>query len=104
MGMPQDEYWNGDSYLTVAYRRADKIKQESKNIDSWWDGVYIRQAVHSALSCSLPWFKKGIDYPKTPYKISPPTKEEQEENRKKEIEKAVRSLTAWKDAWDRQHG
>ena len=104
IGMSHEDYWNGDPYLAVAYRRAELFKQDLENSNFWWQGVYFRQAMTSALSSSLPWFKRPVNYPKEPYRIAPMTKEEEAEQKQKEIEKAVRSLTAWKDAWDRQHG
>ena len=105
MGMSREEYWEGTPYLVVSYRTAFKLRQEKENGDAWWAGAYIRQAVQSALSTSLPWFKgKSIGYPKEPHRITPLTKEEKEEQKRKEQEKAIRSLNAWKDAWDRQHG
>lgn len=104
IGMTADEYWNGTPFLAVSYREARRIQVENSNADAWWQAFYIGNAVHSALSRSLPWFKKPVDYPKQPYRVTPLTKEEKEEQAQKEREKAIRSLTAWKDAWDRQHG
>ena len=103
LGMSYDQYWNDTPYLAVAYREAHRIKYEYENSQSWWLGVYVRQAVQSALSCSLPWFKKPIDYPQKPLRVTPLTPEEKEEEARKEREKAIRSFNAWKDAWDRKN-
>ena len=103
--MPADEYWNGEPQLAKAYLEAHKIKSERENGDAWWQGYYILQAMRSALSASLPWFKrKPLEYPKKPYRVTPLTEAEKAEARKKEQEKAIRRLNALKDAWDRKNG
>lgn len=102
--MTREEYWDLDPYLAVSFRKAHELKSERENGDAWWQGVYIRDALFSALTATMPGIKKKVPYPTKPYRITPLTKEEKEEEARKEREKAVRSFTAWKDAWDKKNG
>ena len=103
--MTAAEFWDGIPYLTVSYREANKLSAERTNGNAWWQGFYIRQAVQSALSVSLPWFKnKSIEYPKQPFRITPPSEKEQKTRAQQERDKAVKSLNAWKEAWDKKYG
>lgn len=102
--MSREEYWDLDPYLAVSYREAHQLTSERENGDAWWQGVYIRDALLSALSNTMPGMKKRIPYPEKPYRVTPLSKEEKEEAKRKEREKAIRSLTAWKEAWDKKNG
>ena len=106
IGMSVEEFWNGSPYLAVSYREANKIKSEKENGNAWWQGAYIYEALQAVASTALSFGKKGkrINYPTKPHRILPLTKEEKLDIAKKEREKAIRSLTAWKDAWDKKYG
>lgn len=101
--MSKEEYWDGDPRLAIAYRKAHQLTSERENGNAWWQGVYIRDALISSLSAFMPGSKKAIPYPVKPYRITPLTAEEKEEQARKEREKAIRSLNAWKDAWDKRN-
>ena len=103
--MTAKEYWEGDPYLTAAYRDADTRRRQRENTFLWLQGRYVYDAfaavIHNAFS------KKGstpIKYTEEPYKIIPPTEEEKREAAKRERQKAIDSLNAWKAAWDNAHG
>ena len=50
MGMPSDEYWNGNPRLINAYREAYEIRKSNENQLAWLSGLYNYRAVSSALS------------------------------------------------------
>lgn len=52
MGMPSDEYWNGDAQACVAYRKAYKEKLDLQDAMLWRQGLYV----YHALCCVAPYF------------------------------------------------
>lgn len=97
--MGSDEYWNGDSTLTVAYRKADKIKEERINQRLWLQGMYFYEALCDASPLFQAFAKKGtkaVPYASEPYAIS---KEEIERRKKRQeqirYEKTKAKLAMW---------
>ena len=84
MGMTCDEYWNGDVRLTRYYYEAEKLRQERDNVNAWWAGQYIYDAVSAAIHNN---FREKtaqlVQYPTKPYPISE-TKEEKQEREDQE--------------------
>lgn len=84
-GMTDDQYWNGDNELVVAYRIAFQNQRDVRNYDMWLQGRYF----YDALCAVAPIFralskaKKPLDYTERPY----PLTEEQVEMIKREEEK-----------------
>lgn len=102
--MTEAQYWHGDPYLTVAYREAEQIKRQDDSNRMWLQGAYIHEAF--AVVMSNAFRKKGqqaVKYSKEPYRVTPPTKEEKAERAEAERQKAIKSLNAWKSAWDTVH-
>ena len=44
MGMSYEQYWEQSPYLTVAYRKAYRIKRETENEQAWLQGLYVFDA------------------------------------------------------------
>lgn len=72
MGMSADEYWNGDSTLVKAYRKANELRIKKENHAAWLQGMYI----YNALCCVAPilnaFAKNGTKphpYPEQPYEL-----------------------------------
>ena len=103
--MTYEQFWKGDPYLAVVYREVEMRRRQEQNENLWIQGRYVLDAFTSVMSAAFG--KKGskpFQYPKEPYRITPLTEEEKKEAQEKERQKAIRSLNAWKDAWDRQNG
>lgn len=71
MGMPSDEYWNGDAQACVAYRKAYKERLELQDAMLWRQGLYV----YHALCCVAPYFnsikpKKPEEYISHPFGIT----------------------------------
>lgn len=49
IGMTYEQYWNDDVCLTNYYRKAYEIKNEHMNQNKWLQGMYIYDAVSTAL-------------------------------------------------------
>ena len=97
IGMSYAEYWEGDPKLTQYYRKAYQIKQEEINNNAWLQGMYIYDAVSTALHNALRGFGKNKppakDYAKKPYEFKNKVKTEAEKAREVQIEQE--KAAAW---------
>ena len=95
IGMSYAQYWEGDPKLTQYYRKAYRFRQEETNHNAWLQGVYVYDAVSTALHNALRGMGKtkppAKDYAKQPYNIfkKEKTPEEKALEVKKEQEKAL---------------
>ena len=101
IGMSLAEYWDGDPILAQYYRKAYLIKQEQENNIAWLQGLYIYDAVSTALHNALRGFGKGNiparDYAKEPYCFN--NKEKTDAQKLKEIEKEKEKAAAWMESF-----
>ena len=88
IGMTYDEYWNGDPTMVGAFYRAEQIRQERVDAESWVLGAYFKKAIESSIGNAF--LQKGnepIEYPSEPWatterkKREPPQKSEEQEER-----------------------
>ena len=97
IGMSYAEYWDGDPKLAQYYRKAYQIKQEEINNTAWLQGMYIYDAVSTALHNSLRGLGKNKppakDYAKQPYEFKNKVKSEAEKAREVQIEQ--QKAIAW---------
>ena len=97
IGMSYAEYWEGDPILARYYRKAYHIKQEEINNNAWLQGMYIYDAVSTALHNALRGFGKNKppakDYAKQPYEFKNKVKTEAEKAKEVEIEQE--KAAAW---------
>ena len=97
IGMSYAEYWEGDSKLAQYYRKAYRIKQDEFNNNAWLQGMYIYDAVSTALHNALRGFGKqkspAKDYAKQPYEFNNKVKTEAEKAKEVEIEQE--KAAAW---------
>ena len=87
IGMTPEQYWDGDSTLARAYRKADEIRMERKNQELWLQGMYIYEAICDASPILHDFAKKGTKphpYADKPYPIT----EKQHKRNKVDKEKA----------------
>ena len=97
IGMSYAEYWAGDSSLVRYYRKAYRIKQEEINNNAWLQGMYIYDAVSTALHNALRGMGKqktpAKDYAKQPYALN--NKDKTEAEKVKEVEIEQEKAAAW---------
>ena len=88
--MSYQEYWAGDPSLARYFRKAYKIKQEEINNTAWLQGLYIYDAVSTALHNALRGMGKNKtppqNYAKKPYEFNKREKSEAEKAMEVEIE------------------
>ena len=107
IGMSYAEYWNGDCSLARYYRKAYQIKQEEANNNAWLQGMYVYDAVSTALHNALRGMGGGSkspakEYAKQPYTLYPKEKTEAEKAQEVEIEQ--QKAAAWMDNLIRLYG
>ena len=94
IGMSSAEYWEGDPSLTRYFRKAYKIKQDENNKNAWLQGVYIYDAVSTALYNALRGKNsQAAEYAKQPYDFKNREKTEFEKAREVEVEQ--QKALAW---------
>jgi hypothetical protein len=94
IGMSSAEYWSGDPSLVRYYRKAYKIKQEEINNNAWLQGLYIYDAVSTAVHNALRGKNsKAREYAKQPYNFE--NKEKSEFEKAKEVEIEQEKALAW---------
>ncbi len=97
IGMSYAEYWEGDPKLAQYYRKAYQIKQEEINNNAWLQGVYIYDAISTALHNALRGFGKNKppakEYAKQPYELN--NKAKSKSAKAKEVEIEQQKAAAW---------
>lgn len=93
MGMPSDEYWNGDAQACVAYRKAHKEKLELQDAMLWRQGLYV----YHALCAVAPYFnsikpRKPEEYLATPFGII-----EKKQPQEQRMMSGLAYMKAWAD-------
>ena len=89
MGMTPEQYWDGESWLKPAYRKAYQLRMENEqriaDRNNWYMGQYIMAAIQ-ATPLIVPGInmKKGASLPDYPNK---PFLEKYEEQKKEEVRK-----------------
>ena len=97
IGMSYAEYWEGDPSLARYYRKAYRIKQDEINNNAWLQGLYVYDAVSTALHNAFRGMGKQKppvkDYAKQPYDLHNKVKSEAE--KAKEVEVEQEKALAW---------
>ena len=105
MGMTYEEYWRGDPYLTVIYRKAWELRKEQRNHELWWQGFYIYEAVGSVMSSIFhAKGKKPDPYPSEPHRITPLTEKEKAEKKASVHNQLATYFLAKQEAFNEKHG
>ena len=92
--MSYAEYWTGDPTLVQYYRKAYKVRQDEINNNAWLQGMYIYDAVSTALHNALRDKKtRTRDYAKQPYNFK--NKEKSPVEKAKEVELEQKKAAVW---------
>lgn len=59
IGMTEEQYWDKDSLLVIAYRKADELKMNRKNQELWLQGAYFYDALCRVSPILHAFAKKG---------------------------------------------
>jgi hypothetical protein len=105
-GMSYDEFWYGDAYRVVFYRKAYRLKLKQEDENNWLLGVYVYEAILDCSPVLHAFSKKGTkplryrDKPILMDKLEPHQKTEEEIAQEKENErlKAIIHFNNWFNA------
>ena len=100
--MTYDEFWYGDPFRVVAYRRAHRLRIEQNNQQLWLQGLYVHNAV--AVAINNAFSKQKQKYIEKPIELFEPSEEEKKARAEETRRKLVEKLNAWKDAFDKSKG
>lgn len=59
IGMSEEQYWDKDSQLVVAFRKAEELRMNRKNQEMWLQGAYIYDALCRVSPIFHAFAKKG---------------------------------------------
>lgn len=98
IGMPADEFWNGDVELVKSYRKAYELKRKQMNERLWLQGMYFYEAICDASPLIRAAFGKGevkaVPYSKEPYPLTGKEirerREREAKQRQQEIQRRIR--------------
>lgn len=86
-GMTYDEFWHGDVYRALFYKKAYKMKREAQieqdDYNFWLQGMYVYEAICDASPIYHTFAKKGtkpLPYPNEPYSVKRKREENEEMN------------------------
>lgn len=65
IGMTEEQYWDKDNQLVIAYRKADELRMTRKNQELWLQGAYFYDALCRVSPILHAFAKKGTK--PTPY-------------------------------------
>ena len=100
--MTAEQFWSGDPYLAVSYRKLHKLRIQQQNEILWLQGLYNLDALSVALNNSFS--KRKAKYIEQPFQIFPKTEDEKKREIEETRKKLVERLDAWKKAFDKQNG
>lgn len=60
LGMTEEQYWDRDSTLVVAYRKAEEIRTNRRNQEMWLQGAYFYEALCRVSPILHAFAKKGV--------------------------------------------
>ena len=95
MGMTPTQYWEESPYLTVAYRKAYRLKRETENEQAWLQGLYMYDAF--AVCLANVFAKRGAKkqtYIEKPIDMFPLTEQEKKRREKEEQKKMQQAMEA----------
>lgn len=91
IGMTEEQYWDRDSQLVVAYRKAEELRADKMNQELWLQGAYFYEAVARVSPILHAFAKKGtkpVPYLSEPFALTEKQAEyKQEEKEKKTFDK-----------------
>ena len=96
IGMSYAEYWEGDADLPQYYRKAVKMRQTRDNEQAWMHGLYVYDAVMSALTHLSPKQSSHKDYATKPYSFG---EKEIEQEREEKVVEAQAQAEVWMKSW-----
>lgn len=98
LGMTYDEFWNDNPRKVRAYRKAEEIRQKTRDYDIWLQGRYVYDAlcaVSPLLHAFAPNGTEAMEYTSEPY---PRTRKDFKERQEKQMRERAEAFKAFVEA------
>ena len=99
IGMTEEQYWDKDSQLAIAYRKAEEYKQNRINQEIWLQGLYFYEALCRVSPILHAFAKKGtkpIPYLTEPLALTErQIRDKKEEDTRKAFNKGKKMIEAF---------
>lgn len=95
IGMTEEQYWDKDNQLVIAYRKADELRMARRNQEMWLQGAYIYDALCRVSPILHAFAKKGTKptpYLSEAYALKKQAELVQEEKSKKVFDKGKKMM------------
>lgn len=99
-GMTYEQFWYGDPYLVVLFRKAHELQVEQRNQELWLQGLYFYNAVSVAINNAFS--KQKQKYINKPLQLFPPSEDERKAQIAENNRKLVARLNAFKDEFEKR--
>ena len=99
--MSSEEYWEGNPSLPQYFLKAYKMRQEQLNHEAWLHGLYVYDAMISAMTHLSDKKSEHKDYATKPYSFEKSNEEELQEKELAEAQAEV-WMKSWVSATQRQ--
>lgn len=96
IGMSSAEYWDGDPSLPRYFRKAFEMRQKRENEQAWLNGLYVYDAMMSALTHLSPNKSSHKNYAAKPYSA---TAKEAEKEHEDKVAEAQAQAEVWMKSW-----
>ena len=92
-GMTYEQYWDGDSSMVRAYKKAHDMKLEEANFELWLQGRYFYDALCfvSPILRAFSKARKPVEYLGQPYLLKTKYSEYREEQRRRASDKKAKA-------------
>lgn len=85
MGITEDRFWEMNPAMLKPYQKAEEIKTENNNYGAWLQGLYVFEALQSAMSGLSGKKSKIKPYPKEPFPVTAKRSEEAEKQKQERM-------------------
>ena len=97
MGMTYEEFWYGDPWAVVSFRKAHELRNDMLNQQLWLQGLYIYNAINAVASTLM---GKPKEYISKPINLNVHTSAEKEKEKANKFFEAMAAAWAQKGATD----
>lgn len=96
MGMPYDEFWNGDCSAAAMYRKTYRLQKQMEDERAWLHGLYIYEAMCDVAPIlrAFSKVKKPIEYPGEPHGIFKPAEKQKAAKDETQYDKMMARFTS----------
>lgn len=98
--MTYEQFWYGDPYLAVYYRKAHELRIEQRNQELWLQGLYNYNAMQVAIGNAFS--KQKQKYINKPIPLFKPSEEERQRQIAENNRKLVEQLNRFKDEFNKR--